>query len=320
MQVAGREVPITNPDKVVFPAHRDDQARPGAVLPRGGRRRAARGGGPADDPQALRQGHRRGGVLPEAGAREAPGLGRRRRAASTPRGTLGQGGRGDGCRGPGLGGQPRLRRPQPAPGPRRRPRPPRRVAGRPRPDARGGLGADRRRRARRPRGARRPRSDRRGRRPPAPAGFHIYARIDPQWAYPKVRLAARDRGPRGRATGAASWPPADGGRRSGTASSSTSTRTPRTARSPRRTRCGPPSDARVSTPLAWDEVAGCRPEMFTVAYRAGALRPDRRPVGRDGRQPADRWSRCWLAPSSSARPRSLHRARTARDGARLNCR
>ena len=59
----------------------------------------------------------------------------------------------------GVGGQPRLRRPQPAPRARRRPRPPRRAAGRPRPMPGVAVGADRRRRARRPRRAGGPRPD-----------------------------------------------------------------------------------------------------------------------------------------------------------------
>ena len=41
-----------------------------ALLPGCGRRCAARRGGPADDPQAIRQGHHRGGRLPEARARK----------------------------------------------------------------------------------------------------------------------------------------------------------------------------------------------------------------------------------------------------------
>ena len=31
-------------------------------------------------------------------------------------------------------------------------------------------------------------------------------------------------------------------------------------------------DARVSTPLLWDEVADCRPEEFTDRHRAGPIR------------------------------------------------
>ena len=76
LEVAGREVTITNPDKVVLPSTGLHQARPGPLLPRGGRRRAARGRRAADDPQALREGHRPGGVLPETRPGEAPGVDR----------------------------------------------------------------------------------------------------------------------------------------------------------------------------------------------------------------------------------------------------
>ena len=50
-----------------------------------------------------------------------------------------------------------------------------------------------------------------------------------------------------------------GGSPTGAASSSTSARTRATGRSRARTRCGRLPDARVSAPLAWDEVARCRP-------------------------------------------------------------
>ena len=58
--------------------------------------------------------------------------------------------------------------------------------------------------------------------------------------------------------------PASGGRKSVTASSSTSTRTRRTRRSARRIRCRPRPDARVSTPLTWDEIDTCDPADFTL--------------------------------------------------------
>ena len=69
-------------------------------------------------------------------------------------------------------------------------------------------------------------------------GIHIYARIEPRWTFNEVRRAAwrwpgrSSGGPRDRHRG--------GGRKSGTASSSTTTRTPRTARWPPPTRSGPP--------------------------------------------------------------------------------
>jgi len=69
-------------------------------------------------------------------------------------------------------------------------------------------------------------------------GFHIYAPVDPVWTYPQVRLAAEAVA---REVGSArpGWRRAVGGRRNVTGCSSTSTRTPRTARWLRRTRCGP---------------------------------------------------------------------------------
>ncbi len=85
LEVAGREVTITNPDKVFFPAGRPHQARPGEVLRRGRRGRAARHRGPADRAQALRERRRGRAVLPEARARAAPRVDRDRGAAAFPR-------------------------------------------------------------------------------------------------------------------------------------------------------------------------------------------------------------------------------------------
>ena len=76
----------------------------------------------------------------------------------------------------------------------------------------------------------------------------------------RARARARSRAPRAEARHAAS-----GGRRSATACSSTTTRTPRTAPSPRAYSVRPTPDARVSAPLAWDEVDRCEPGDFTLA-------------------------------------------------------
>ena len=60
--------------------------------------------------------------------------------------------------------------------------------------------------------------------------------------------------------------PPTGGRRSGAGgSSSTSTRTRRTRRSSGRGRRGSRTGGQVSTPLAWDEVAGVDPDELTIA-------------------------------------------------------
>ena len=129
-----------------------------------------------------------------------------------------------------LGRQPRLHRPQPAPGPGRRPRPSRRAAGRPRPGAR----ACRGRRSARSRWSTREALEAVGLvgwpKTSGSRGIHINVRIEPRWTFPEVRRAAlalaRDverRAPDARHL-------ASGGRRSATASSSTTTRTPRTGR------------------------------------------------------------------------------------------
>ena len=161
-------------------------------------------------------------------------------------------------RGPGVGGQPGLRRSQPPPGAGRRPRSSRRTARRPRPDAGRGMAADRRRGAGGPRRARGPRPDGMA----EDVGVAGVPRLRPHRAATgrTSRSGWRRRRSPARSSGARpSWRPAGGGRRNAKASSSTSTRTPRTAPSPRPTRCVAP-DARVSTPLRWDEVPDCRPE------------------------------------------------------------
>ena len=93
-------------------------------------------------------------------------------------------------------------------------------------------------------------------------GIHINVRIEPRWTYgpsaPRSRSPATSSAERRRSR------PRSGGRRSATACSSTTTRAARTARSPPRTRSGPP-DARVSFPLRWDEVPDVVMEDYTLA-------------------------------------------------------
>ena len=102
--------------------------------------------------------------------------------------------------------------------------------------------------ARRPRDARRLRA----RRLAEDVGLARHARlrahraaldVRPRCAAPRWRWRARSSGARRRS------PRASGGRKSATASSSTTTRTPRTARSPRAYSVRPTPDARVSAPL-----------------------------------------------------------------------
>ena len=68
-------------------------------------------------------------------------------------------------------------------------------------------------------------------------GIHVNVRIHRRWSFTAGAARRAGAGARGRAARARRSPPASGGRRSATASSSTTTRTPRTARSPAPTRC-----------------------------------------------------------------------------------
>ena len=143
-------------------------------------------------PMALKRfvdGDHQGAVLPEAGPGQHARLDPDRRADVPVRSDR----RRDRARragGAGLGRQPRLHRPQPAPGPRRRPRPPGRAARRPRPGPGHRVAADPRRGHGLPRGARRRSGWSAGPRRRARAGIHINVRIERRWTYPEVRRAA----------------------------------------------------------------------------------------------------------------------------------
>lgn len=95
-------------------------------------------------------------------------------------------------------------------------------------------------------------------------GFHIYARIHPNWPYRQVRLAAetiaREVELRAPDLATAKWWKEE---REGVFVDFNQNAKDRTVASAYSVRSRP--DARVSTPLFWDEVAGCRPEAFTVA-------------------------------------------------------
>jgi bifunctional non-homologous end joining protein LigD len=94
-------------------------------------------------------------------------------------------------------------------------------------------------------------------------GFHIYARITPRWPYRQVRLAAetvaREVERRAPELATSRWWKEE---RQGVFVDFNQNAKDRTTASAYSVRATP--DARVSTPLHWDEVAGCRPEAFTV--------------------------------------------------------
>ncbi len=99
-------------------------------------------------------------------------------------------------------------------------------------------------------------------------GFHVYARIAPCWSFPQVRLAAQTvaREVERRVPDAATsrWWKEE---REGVFvdfNQNAKDRTVASAYSVRAT-----DDARVSTPLHWDEVPGCDPAAFTLATVPG---------------------------------------------------
>jgi DNA ligase D-like protein (predicted polymerase) len=95
-------------------------------------------------------------------------------------------------------------------------------------------------------------------------GIHIYARIQPRWPFKFVRLAAqtvaREVERRAPELATARWWKEE---REGVFVDFNQNAFDRTVASAYSVRALP--DARVSTPLRWDEVADCRPEAFTIA-------------------------------------------------------
>jgi bifunctional non-homologous end joining protein LigD len=95
-------------------------------------------------------------------------------------------------------------------------------------------------------------------------GFHIYARIQRRWPFKFVRLAAqtvaREVERRAPELATARWWKEE---REGVFVDFNQNAFDRTVASAYSVRATP--DARVSTPLLWDEVAGCKPENFTIA-------------------------------------------------------
>jgi DNA ligase D-like protein (predicted polymerase) len=99
-------------------------------------------------------------------------------------------------------------------------------------------------------------------------GFHVYARIAPHWPFAQVRLAAqtiaREVERRVPDLATSRWWKEE---REGVFvdfNQNAKDRTVASAYSVRAT-----ADARVSTPLRWEEVPGCRPEEFTIATVPG---------------------------------------------------
>jgi DNA ligase D-like protein (predicted polymerase) len=94
-------------------------------------------------------------------------------------------------------------------------------------------------------------------------GFHIYARIDPRWPYPQVRLAAqavaREVANRAPELATSRWWKEE---RRGVFVDFNQNAKDRTVASAYSVR--PTPDARVSTPLRWEEVPHRRPPEFTL--------------------------------------------------------
>ncbi len=94
-------------------------------------------------------------------------------------------------------------------------------------------------------------------------GFHVYARIERRWDFPQVRRAAvalaREVERRAPDLATAKWWKEE---RHGVFVDYNQNAKDRTVASAYSVR--PTPDARVSTPLAWDEVADCRAEEFTI--------------------------------------------------------
>src|SRR6266568_5074453 len=94
-------------------------------------------------------------------------------------------------------------------------------------------------------------------------GMHVYARIEPRWAFGEVRRAAvalaREIERRAPRDATSKWWKEE---RHGVFVDYNQNAKDRTVASAYSVR--PTSDARVSAPLSWDEVAGCDPASFTV--------------------------------------------------------
>jgi bifunctional non-homologous end joining protein LigD len=99
-------------------------------------------------------------------------------------------------------------------------------------------------------------------------GFHIYARVEPRWTFPELRRAAetvaREVERRAPDLATSKWWKEE---RHGVFVDFNQNAKDRTVASAYSVRALP--DARVSTPLFWDEVPDCRPEAYTVSTVPG---------------------------------------------------
>ena len=201
---------------------------------------------------------------------------------------------------------------------------PGRAAHRPRPAARHRLRRREAGRRRGARGARRARLRSAGRRRPATAACtstcgssrdHGFTRGAPGRA--RVR-------PRGRAPDAGRRSPPPGGRRSAASrSSSTSTRTPRTARSRAAYSVRGFPHGPVSAPVTWDELPRRRDGRLHHRDDAGAVRRARRPARRASTTSHSTSRRCWNGRSGTSATtasatrrtrRTIRRCRASRPG------
>ena len=249
LEAAGIEVQgLSSPGKVYFPDAGVTKLDLAEFYLEFADARPARAARAPDGPQALGRRHRRRAVLPEARARPSAPSGSQSATISFPSGRTRRGARARRCRAPGLGGEPRQHRLQPAPVAPQRPRPPRRAAHRPRPAARHPVVAGQRGRdVRATRSSTTTSSSATRRRAARAASTSTSASSS---AGPSRRSAAPRS--RSRARSSAGCPARrrrSGGRRSARACSWTTTRTPRTTRSPRSTASAPVPDARTSCAL-----------------------------------------------------------------------
>ena len=232
------------------------------VLPGCGGRGTAGRGGTTQRARALSEWHR-GRVLLSKTRAAVPAV--MDRSGLTPFSIRSQcrGGGATRCRRARLDGQPRLSRAAPAPGARRGSRPSGRAARGPGPRAWGDVAPASRGLARRAGDATRFRSGRLAQ----DLGLARHSRVRPDRTslevdeVPGQPWRSRARSER---QCARLWPQAHGGRKSDTACSSTTTRTPKTAPSPAHTPCVPRPIPRLA-PLTWAEIETAEPGDFTLA-------------------------------------------------------